>query len=316
MRSFLYEGDRALDLCRARSMSDLIGELLPAYPVTSALDFERSLVVMHVKELLRVGVQLSGAFADFYEWALARYCLENVKVILRSGFSGESAETTRALVADLPAPLALPLDRLVEVRTSPASIPALIPHRPIADLVARAMIAGDNDPFLLESAMDAGYLRMLVKAAEDLPRRHRAGAVRLVGCEVDTANVMLALRARLNYELEPEAVAPFFDEGGAVPPERWHALVADPSVERAMELTRVEVPRKPRATRLEWELTRKLYRLACGIFRRSLDDFGVVVAFFYIKRAELADLLQVVGAQSYGLSADDLRPRLVTEGAA
>ena len=127
MRSFLYEGDRLLDLCNLRSAGDLATELLPDYPVTDALELERSLVVAHVKELLRVLSFLDGDNLRFFQWELARYRLENIKVVLRSGFSGESPETTRRLLADLPEPLWLPLDELVAMRTSPEKMSAAIP---------------------------------------------------------------------------------------------------------------------------------------------------------------------------------------------
>lgn len=313
MRSFLHEGDRLMALAALRSVGELISRLLPDDPITSTIEFERCLVVDHVKGLLRIQQYLHGAMARFYEWQLARYTLENIKVILRSASSGESAEDTRALLADLPPPLDLPLTQLVSVRSSPESMPALIASRELSVLLRDAVLAADGDPFVLESALDAGYLRALARSAHLLPRRHRRGAAELVACEIDHANVMLALRSRLNYDLDAEAVEPYFVQGGQrITAANWRALLADTSAERAAELLRMSVLQDESAARMQWRLARRLYRKATRTFRMSMFNFGVVAAFFYIKRAELADLLQVVGMLTYGLPAQDLRARLVT----
>jgi len=313
MRSFLHEGDRLMPLASLRSVGDLVSRLLPDYPVTTTLDLERCLVVDHVRELLRLQQFLHGALARFYEWQLSRYTLENVKVILRSGFSGRSTEGTRTLLADLPAPLDLPLDQLVSVRSSPESIPALISSRELSELLRDAVLAAGGDPFILESVLDAGYLRAVSRAARLLPRRHRRVAADLVACEIDHANVMLALRARLSYGLEPDAVEPYF-VGGAqrIDAARWRALLAEPSAARASQLLGMPDVQGESPAQLQSRLSRRLYRRAARAFHRSAFDFGVVASFFYLKRAELADLLQVVGALTYGLPARDLHARLLT----
>jgi len=313
MRSFLYEGDRLIPLAALRSVGELVSRLLPGYPVTGALDLERCLVVDHVAELLRLQQFLHGPLARFYEWQLSRYTLENVKVILRSGSSGRSAEGTRALLADLPAPLDLPLDHLVSVRSSPESIPALMSSRDLADLLRDAVLAAGGDPFILESALDAGYLRAVSRAAHLLPRRHRRVPADLVACEIDHANVMLALRARLSYELDPGAIEPYFVDGaGRIGPAHWRALLAEPSTARAARLLRMPEVQGESPAQLQSRLARRLYGRAARAFHRSAFDFGVVVSFFYLKRAELADLLQVVGAITYALPAQDLHARLLT----
>jgi len=313
MRSLLYEGRRVLDLCNLRSVADLVTELVPDYPVTSALALERFLVVAHVKELLRLQQFLYGANAEFFEWLLSRYCLENIKVVVRSGLSGEAPESTRELLVELPPPLALPLDELVAMRASPERLLAMVPSAHLRELLAEAIEAADGDPFVFESALDASYLGALSGAARALPRRYRRKVAQLVGCEIDIANVMLALRARLNYDLDPEAVTPFFVQGGErLDAGRWKGLLEQPSGALAAELMHVQFSADTSSTALEWQFARKLYGLACRIFRTSVLDFPVVAAFFYIKRAELADLLQVVGTLSYGLGSDQLRPRLVT----
>lgn len=314
MRSFLHEGDRLMPLAALRSVGELASRLLPDYSVTSTLELERCLVVDHVKELLGLQQYLHGAMARFYEWQLSRYTIENVKVILRSAFSGESAENIRPLLADLPAPLGLPLDQLVSVRGSPESMPALIASRDLSELLRDAVLAAGGDPFILESALDAGYLRAVRRAASLLPKRHRGAAADLVACEIDHANVMLALRARLNYDLDAEAVEPYFVEPGArVDATGRRALLADPSTERAAQMLLMPSVRDESVASLQWRLTRRLYRKAARAFRASTFDFGVIAAFFYIKRAELADLLQVVGVLTYGLPAQELHARMVTQ---
>ena len=109
-----------------------------------------------------------------------------------------------------------------------------------------------------------------------------------------------------------EIAAGLSPRGQRITAASWRALLADTSAGQAAELLWMSVVQGESAARMQWRLARRLYRKATRTFRMSMFNFGVVAAFFHIKRAELADLLQVVGILTYGLPAQDLHARLVT----
>ncbi|MFH0964151.1 MAG: V-type ATPase subunit [Planctomycetota bacterium] len=304
MRSMLYEADRLRALSQLRTSGELLAALFPQRRIAGVLDFERALVETHVSELLRVWKCLYGRQADFFFWNLVRYQVEDLKVILRGAAAGEDPKRIRELLVDLPGPLALPLDDMIALRADPAALADRLTGKGVAELLAQRNFPATEDPFLRETALDARYLMRLVDEVKTLSQADQDVVQGLVRFEVDLANVLAALRARLNYGLTPEAASGLYiPAAGRIHREAWLALLADPSLERAARLLGMRPEEVASLSLLEWLGARRLYDLACRRFRRSMLDYGAVPAFFHIKRTELANLLRLSGTLSYELEA-------------
>ncbi len=61
---------------------------------------------------------------------------------------------------------------------------------------------------------------------------------------------------------------------------------------------------------------RSLYLKANRWYYRSVLDFGAVAAFYYIKRIELANLIQISEHVRYGERGDAIRSKLIGPEAA
>ncbi len=57
---------------------------------------------------------------------------------------------------------------------------------------------------------------------------------------------------------------------------------------------------------LEQELWMQVFRIANNLFYKSILDFTGLVAFTYIKRMELLNLLRVVDCLRYAMTAEDI----------
>ena len=289
IRSRLYEGERLRGLLGLGSVSALGERVLPGSRATSVRGLERSLVEAHVSELVRIWRHLSGRRGEFFLWLLARYPLENLKVIVRGRAGGVGAEAIGELVARFGEPLGLPLDELIAEGVSDEQLTRLRRRGVPGRALPAAWGEAKGDPFKMETMLEGGYFRELVGAMGRLGGRDRRAVDGLVQFEVDLANVMLALRGRTKYGMKAGEVEGYYVAGGRVGQERWVRFVEGPTPAEGAALLGVREESPTGIPELGWLAARRLYSLACRRFRESVLEYGAVAAFFHIKRTELAD---------------------------
>jgi len=122
MRSFLYEDDRLIRLGRARSLPELARLLGFGEVAVGHLELEARLTARHLDELVKVGRLLDGAREDLFDWFLARYQMENIKVVLRFWTAGEPVSRLTRHLVEVPGWSSLPVEELAEARDLEAFI--------------------------------------------------------------------------------------------------------------------------------------------------------------------------------------------------
>ena len=322
MRSKLYEGPRLLALAQAGTLPEIFHGVYPAETFSGYLQFERKLAEDHVRDLKLVSGYLSGALGELFAWLLVGYQVENAKVALRLHWAGGDRRAAEEQMIAPTRALTERLDKLLQAPTLAAFAQAM-PVPELRDALLRAAGAtpvADSGPpptALFDMALDSAYLRKLVRLASPFDGWIR----RLTAFDVDGRNVLLLLRARFGYDRPLDEVRPFLTPGGVY--FRQHEadrLAAAPGLGEALAFVeeRFLPPDLRRSSaglpELEDALQRQQYRLAVHGFAESVIAEPLVVAFFYIKRAELANLVRLTESLRHGLSRDEIgRELLVLE---
>jgi len=317
MRSAMYEGDRLAALNRARTVPELAQRLGFGEIAAGHLQVERLLTARHVADLVKVARLLDGRPGALCDWLLARYQLENLKVTLRFWAAGEPVERLAGLLVEVPGFPALAVEELTEARDLSGFIRLV--QEPI---FARGLSEGldywqsEGRTFLAEAGLDAAYFRELHEQQAALGAADRAATRRVVGADIDIYNLLLVTRSQVNYHLQLEDVQPFVVAGGTITRsslleargETPGAILSKlPSV-AALHLGDVMPESLPE---LEDALLLRLHGLANRRYYQSMLDLGAPVAFYYLKRNELANLVRVVEGLRYELQWSDVAKRLV-----
>jgi V/A-type H+/Na+-transporting ATPase subunit C len=324
-RSRLAEEKRLDALCRLRTLAELGHAVYPDTEPRGAEDFQSRLAQDLVRELSDWLRHLEGAGADLLAWMLARFQVENVKVLVRGLANRVPFAELRQYIVPLPHGLAVDIEALGKAESLDdfiARLPLGIPRRWLRN--AATLYREQFRTFFLEAALDCGYFQELLALAEALPEEARETVKPLILQELDTFHLMLVLRGKFHYGLTPEQLLPLHVRGSGISTERFAAMCAhpDPLTAAARAVGRVldALPFSPETApgpgtvdlavfeALAWK---RFQRLANRAFRRSHMGLGTVVGYLGIRRVEVANLITVSEAIRTGLTAETISARLI-----
>jgi vacuolar-type H+-ATPase subunit C/Vma6 len=324
-RSRLAEGGRLDALCHLRTLSELGRTVYPDTEFQATADFQRRLTRDLVRELSDCLKHLDGAGAELLAWMLARFQVENIKMLVRGLVNHVPFEVLRQYIVSLPHNLELDMEVLGKAESLGdfiARLPMGMPRRWLRN--AASVYREEPRTFFLEAALDCGYFQELLARTEPLPDEENELIRPLILQEVDTFHLMLALRGRFHYSLGPEKLLPLHVRGSGISTERFAAMNADPdpltaaarAVGRALDV----LPSAPASTTGSGELNlavfealawKRFLRLANRAFRRSHMGLGAVVGYMGIRRVEVANLITISEAIRTGLTAEAMNARLI-----
>ena len=314
MRSKLFEGNRLAALADSKSLPELFRRVRPSDSFEGHLAFERDLLADQIRELDSMLRHLSGRTFHLVGWLLTHYEMENLKVALRAYISKKSLAEAEALMAPVPAWLALPMDRLFaapDLRRFAAQVPV----EEFRDALLQAIEADQApDNTALETAMDAAYCRKLLQLSEDTEEWVR----KLAAFDVDLRNLSFVLRSRFNYNLPLTEIKPFIVTSGIyLTPYFAERLYAAHDLAQAISaVPRGFLPQEKlrgivSLQQLDEALLLQQYRLAARCFAESIVAIPAVVAYCYIKRIEFANLVRVTESVRHSLPHADIERRLL-----
>jgi len=302
MRSKLYEAERIEPLTSLRSTFEMAASVFPSLDVRSRTRFERALVEVHVRDLVRVRTFLEGRNREFFDWQLERYRVENLKVLLRGWKTKLPQSDIESLLVELPTDYDLPVaDVLATDKIN--DVIHMMPRKAFAEGIRRGVIQfHDSDKlYYIEAGLDAEYLKELCVRARRLRMLDRRQVNALLRMELLIYNILFVMRARLNYDVPEQDIREFIVTGRGPAPET-HKIVAVLQADgfenmlaalpdRKMLLGSADDPHDiGELQRGMWE---RLYLLANRLFYRALFHMGCVEAFYTIKRVELQNLIRV-----------------------
>ncbi len=317
LRSRVYELDRLDALSGLRTVSQLWHRLYPEAEAAGHRELQRRLLADHIATLRGVREHLPPALEPFFSWLLRRFQVENLKVLLRGWGAGAALEEVEAFLAPVPDDMSLPTTALLKAR-SLADFLLLIPEprfRAAGEANASRYVETE-ETFFVETPLDGAYYAGLLEAQGQLRGDHRRHTEALVRLEVAIYNILCLFRLKLSYGLSFDEASRFFVPS-ALHRFRLERLYDYPEFDDMVRLVPREFLPRERdlvlrsVADLERAFWQRLLRVANRQFYRSTSDFGAVVAFYTIKRVELANLIRVVEGVRYGMDAAAIRAGLI-----
>ncbi|MBE3098536.1 MAG: V-type ATPase subunit [Planctomycetes bacterium] len=326
-RSRLAEGSRLDELCRLRTVAELVQAIAPEMPVETVAGLQRRLVSNLAKELANVAGHLGdGCGARVVEWLGARLQAENLKVLVRGMVTGRPLAALQEFIVPLATPFAIDLEGLAGSDSVETFI-GRVPSAPLREGLQAAAPVYDRSrkSFFLEAGLDKGYLVELLERAGRV--RQGEGLKQLADQETDMFHLALAARGRLLYGLKAEDLSAFHVDGAKVDRKVFGAMLAAASAGELASLaaTRVidllpalkaaEGPAQPDGgltpAALEALALERFHRLANRIFRRTPVGLDVVAAYVALVRIELANLITLSEGIRAAAAPEAIRRRLI-----
>ncbi len=297
-------------------------ELVPGYGGHVGRQQEtRSLELRLIARILdetRVLIRpLAGDARAFLTYWTARFEVSNVKTLLRSKMSGESA----AAVLTRLIPMGM-FGRLDNQDLAHAEDVGELLRRleagPYAGIVrhARRAIELSQDPFNLDAALDRGYYEGLIARSKSLEEATTGSSLRdLMAGLVDRINLVWLLRFRFNYKLPPAQVYYLLVGSRYVlTGSRLQRLAALDSLEAV--LAALPSPWQPTlagaadipdvSTRME----RAAAEQALRVLRSSAPDVARAFAYLVLRERDLRSVRAVLRGRQLGLSGAHIRQAL------
>lgn len=318
-RSRLAEGGQLDVLCRIRTVPELARQLFPDHLFSGTSDMQRHMVQSVLDELASLAESVSGAGGDYLAWQRVRYQVENLKIVVRGIVNNLEPEALQPHLITLPPDLALDLTSLsVPAGASPfARILQIVPAGPLRDGVQAVAQAFQPEPrpFVIETALDRAYLQTLWQRAARMAGQDREDVLRLTGQEINIFNLMLVVRGRHHYRLQPGFLLPIFVPGGSLDEEQFREFLLTDDLQAGVQVIARplfgESPAVCEAPELEMLAWNRYLHLANTLFRRSHMARGAVIGYAAIRRIELANLVTLAEGLRMGLEPARLRARLM-----
>lgn len=210
----------------------------------------------------------------------------------------------------------LPLDEILNA-PSLAEVVAALEGTPYAALVGAqaAEVERSRNLFRVELALDQYFYRQLLAAVSGLKPRDRAVAERLIGAEIDLANINWLIRFKSFYKLPAQQALAFaIPSGLALSPEAVAeayssdnptAVLGELVRKRYSSLSSLLTPQEytesyARLVMVERILAEILLLEVRHLLAGYPFTIGVILAYFVLKSAEIRRVMTVLNAKFYG----------------
>ena len=326
--SKIFPEEQLAEMARAKSLTEAV-ELLrnTDFAVVESVFSRTGDLKMAEMELVRKEVRLYLELEELTKdevqsivFALAeRFEIENLKHALRLWFDsrvrGRRIDGAVGYLLRDRVHRHLPLDRVVNAASLEEATEAL-QGTPYDELVAQhsAEVAEVQSLFPVEIALDHHFYRQLLAAVNGLGTRDRDIARRMIGAEIDLANINWLIRFKGFYKLAPErALACAIPEGIHLSPEDVaKAFAADNPTTVLAELVRRRYPglsgllapgeageSYARLVMIERILAEILLLEVRHLLAGYPFTIGILLAYFVLKSAEIRRIMTTLNAKFY-----------------
>jgi len=321
LRAKILDGAQLAKLAFLDSPGALYQRFLGTRVAMTPSEAQRAVIARHVAHILHILRFINGRQREMFKWLVRRYQVENLKVVLRGWARKMTREQIDKDLIPMPGEHSLPVEEMLACREVGALV-SLVPEPHFIEGMLRAIPNYERyrQAFFLEAALERSYYSEALARAGRLFSSDRKACLPLIQRETLCYNIILTLRCMQTYRLATEEfsdlMVPYapFDR-----PARAIAFLSNP-VDSLLDTIPSLEPMNPQGrpvrsiSDLEEICTRYLYRAARKQFVASVFDFGAVVAYYYLKRFELQDILRLGEAIRLGQSAEEAREQLITAG--
>lgn len=315
-RSRMAEAERLDALCAVRTLPELsrAARLDTEYQVVT--EFQRRLVQDLVREIASCVRHVGGAGGELVAWLLARFQVENMKMLVRSFVNQTAPEVLQEHLVTLPEGLALDVKGLAAAKSLEDFVellPTGTPRQRLSEAVARHR--DQPQPFYLEAALDSGYFQELLRKTFQLSGEDQAVVRPLALHEANFFQFMLAVRGRFHFDLPADALLALHLPG--IFDDWFKNLLTAPDLLAAAKtsvgIVFDELPTEPGASEVVFEALawKRFRRLANDTYRRDHMGLGAVVGYAGLRRVETANLITLSEGIRTGMTPGAIRARLV-----
>ena len=319
-RAAMYEKDRLGRLCDLRSFANLVAEFFPEEGIEDHRQLQKRLTEDHLSQLTWIPDHLGGRPHELFMWLLRRYQIENLKVIFRGFHARRGAQEVSRHLISTPDALALPAQRMLSASAAD-ELAEMVPGKAgkkieAAALAGAAAYKKKAEPFFFEAALDGFFYSRLLQLAGEQSIDDLTCCLPLLALDANCYLIILVIRARFNYDFPFDEIEPLVRVPGAVPLATLRAVHSADSVRDAVgalpkTFGKVMGSDVDDPEALERAFKAYSYTRANAAFYGSGISMAVPVAFYYLKRIELQNLIRLTEAYRYGLSAEQMRRSLV-----
>ena len=324
-RSRMAEAERLEELCRLRSLPELSRAVFPGAEISVAADFQRRLVQNLIWEIFGCLKHLDDEGGDLVAWLLARFQLENLKILVRGFLNHKPLESLQPHLVALPARLDCEPAALLAAKSLDDFISLLPADGPRHRL--QALVAGQHEPpqcFLLEAALDSGYFQELLARTNRLSDGEAEIVKPLSSQEANLFQFSLVARGRFSFGLTADVLLPLRVGRGEADDEWFNTLLSAPDVislagcgvgtvmdDLPVSLHSADGSAETQLSSLEALAWQRYLRLANSAFRRSHLGVGAVAGYFGVRRMEIANLVSLSECIRLGADDREIRTRMI-----
>ncbi|MFW5923938.1 MAG: V0D/AC39 family V-type ATPase subunit [Planctomycetota bacterium] len=308
-RGRLYEGDRLARLREKRSVNELWRELYPRENATGRLALERLLRRDCAHDLSSLLYLLPDSIHPLYAALVRRFQLDTILVLLRMLAGPEHSVRREEFIPELPPPLKLDPASLLD-SSGPEDFQKKLPPFYRLDNGYVPGFSGLGGTGAVEMALERAWWLQVLEQLGRLPGRDREDCARPVISELASARLLAVLRAGRFYELDWQKLLPVLpptvpenlaDEPLAADPDVLHDLFENPDgAEIAGLIPDIDPDDAGDLSDLENILWTRTCDLADEIYYASQTGPSVIICYFYIKRNEMHNLIDVIEDLHYG----------------
>ena len=317
-RSGMAEGPRLRRLCQSPTLPQFSREIFHGQSFESSRDIQRRLLEDFAREIAELANWAGPDGSSLLDWILQRFEIENLKWLIRNLLAEAPNEASQSGLISF-SQVSMDFQALAAAKTLDELIRRL-PRGPLRlSLRTAADLYQDQArPFFFEASLDCAYYTELLARAHALCGEDRQLVLPLIIQETDLFHLMLAVRGRFSFGLEPSALLPFHVSGTQITFRRFREMLNAPDLtalarERAGLLGN-QAPEEISAEALERLAWRGLQRLANRVFRRSHMGLAAVVAYVFLRRMEVANLITVSEGIRLGVGEFQIRGHVIENG--
>ncbi|QSX08326.1 V-type ATPase subunit [Alkalibacter rhizosphaerae] len=281
-------------------------------------DVELALYKTNIQSNLKLLHYLGGEYKVFLKTFLRKYEIEDVKLAIES-VTGRTRITdlenhilSDEAFSDLDMEALFKRDTLEQVMEQLKGTDYYRLLEPYANQV------DSKFSFYVEMILDRYYFSNLLKAMKKLPDKDAGEARELMQRNVDLYNLEWIYRARKFYDISKEEVLNFTLDGGKKFPYReLESLIYDHTFEGMIEVLQKSeygfMFNHDHDVNLYMErrIERYMYYKSKSLYRRSILDFGKVVAFILLHEYEVKDITSIIECKRYKLSSSEIAKYLI-----
>ncbi len=308
-RRRLYEGGRLEELAHCTSVKELWNDLYPRRKGTGRVALQRQVRKDRIADLCSILHLLSPDLSSFYTALVRRFQLDNILVLMRLFAGGREELDPESFVPDLPERIDISARNLLQAR----NLEDFLSQLP-SDLTRTAfdtldLYRSEETTAFTEMALEREWWSLILDQLGELSGQARQECSPPILFELNSARLLTTLRAGRSYHIQWDTLQPFLPPSPPQESEKRQNRLAQSTLEELFEspapdtirahVSWVEEETAEDLVELENATWARTVKIADRIYHTLLDGPSILVAYFYLKRNEIQNIIETIESVYY-----------------